>query len=152
MSNKEAQVNGRSEYVQGVERNTVQKMQVLHDHNILVHEFEMPKDRVTSDSYKVVIHPDRVPRGEHERRFVTPNPNEIAAVVVTNLKELDNRASDQSESSIALTDSRDYCGGRRDGTLRDRIIVDSCRLMGRSVRVPVTEEKAMKFTITLIET
>ncbi|GFX46483.1 uncharacterized protein TNCV_4549221 [Trichonephila clavipes] len=35
----------------------------------------------TSDKYNVVIHPDRVPRGEHERRFNTPNTNEIAAVV-----------------------------------------------------------------------
>ncbi|GFU05481.1 helitron_like_N domain-containing protein [Trichonephila clavipes] len=55
MGDKEAQVNRRSEYVQGVERNTVQKIQVLHDHNILVHEFKMAKDRVTSDNYKVVM-------------------------------------------------------------------------------------------------
>ncbi|GFX58834.1 ATP-dependent DNA helicase [Trichonephila clavipes] len=87
MGDKEAQVNMRSEYVQGVERNTVQKIQqqyiVLRDHNILVHEFKMAKDRVTSDNYKVVIHPDRVPRGEYERRFNAPTTNEIAAVVVS---------------------------------------------------------------------
>ena len=36
---EEAQVDRRSEYVPGVERNTVQKLQrVPHDHNILVHE------------------------------------------------------------------------------------------------------------------
>ncbi|GFV54590.1 helitron_like_N domain-containing protein [Trichonephila clavipes] len=49
------QVFRRSEYVQGVERNTVRKIQVLHDHNILVHEFKMAKNRVTSDNYKVVM-------------------------------------------------------------------------------------------------
>ncbi|GBP93511.1 hypothetical protein EVAR_98263_1 [Eumeta japonica] len=38
----------------------------------------MAKDRVT-DNYKVVIHPDRVPRGEHERRFNARPQNEIAA-------------------------------------------------------------------------
>ncbi|GFV15102.1 helitron_like_N domain-containing protein [Trichonephila clavipes] len=43
----------------------------------------MAKDRVTSDNYKVVIHPDRVPRGEYERRFNAPTTNEIAAVVVS---------------------------------------------------------------------
>ncbi|GFU85922.1 helitron_like_N domain-containing protein [Trichonephila clavipes] len=32
---------------------------------------------------KVVIHPDRVPHGEHERRFNAPTANEIAAVVVS---------------------------------------------------------------------
>ncbi|GFS49748.1 helitron_like_N domain-containing protein [Trichonephila clavipes] len=83
MFDKEAQVNRRSVYVQGVERNTAQKIQVLHDHNILVHEFKMAKDRVTSDNYKVVIHPDRVPCGEYERRFNAPTTNEIAAVVVS---------------------------------------------------------------------
>ncbi|GFY15427.1 helitron_like_N domain-containing protein [Trichonephila clavipes] len=56
MGDKEAQVNRRSEYVQ---------------------------DRVASDNYKVVIHPDRVPRGEYERRFNAPTTNEIAAVVVS---------------------------------------------------------------------
>ncbi|GFT80995.1 ATP-dependent DNA helicase [Trichonephila clavipes] len=43
----------------------------------------MAKDRVTSGNYKVVIHPDRVPRGEYERRFNAPTTNEIAAVVVS---------------------------------------------------------------------
>ncbi|GFY19086.1 helitron_like_N domain-containing protein [Trichonephila clavipes] len=72
MCYKEAQVSRCSEYVQGVERNTVKKIQVLHDHNILVHEFKMPKDRVTSETYKVVIHPDRA-----------STTNEIAVVVVS---------------------------------------------------------------------
>ncbi|GFY16363.1 uncharacterized protein TNCV_2350071 [Trichonephila clavipes] len=43
----------------------------------------MAKDRVTSDNYKVVIHPDHVPRGEYERRFNAPTTNEITAVVVS---------------------------------------------------------------------
>ncbi|GFS68047.1 helitron_like_N domain-containing protein [Trichonephila clavipes] len=83
MGDKEAQVNRCSEYVQGMERNTVKKTQVLHNHNILVHEFKMAKDRVPSDNYMVVIHPDRLPCGEHERHFNTPNTNEIAAVVAS---------------------------------------------------------------------
>lgn len=32
-------------------------------------------------SCKVVIHPDRVPRGQHERRYNAPTTNDIAAVV-----------------------------------------------------------------------
>ncbi|GFW72728.1 helitron_like_N domain-containing protein [Trichonephila clavipes] len=83
MDDKEAQVNRSSEYVQDVERNTIQRIQVLNDHNILVNEFKMANDRVTSDNYKVVIHPDCVSRGEYERRFNVPTINEIAAVVVS---------------------------------------------------------------------
>ncbi|GFX32514.1 helitron_like_N domain-containing protein [Trichonephila clavipes] len=80
MGDKEAQVNKRTEYVQGMERNTVKKIQVLHDHNILVYEFKMAKDRVISDNYKIVMHPDR---GEYERRFNAPTTNEIVAVVAS---------------------------------------------------------------------
>lgn len=72
MGDEEAKVNRRSEYIQGVERNTIQKIQVLYDHDILAHEFKMAEDGVTSDNYKVVIHPDRVPLSEHERRFNAP--------------------------------------------------------------------------------
>lgn len=84
MGDEEAQVDRRSEYVPGVERNTVKKIQkVLHDHNVLVHEFKMAKVRVIGNNHKVVIHPGRVSRGEHERRFNAPAANEIAAVVVS---------------------------------------------------------------------
>ncbi|GFX61179.1 helitron_like_N domain-containing protein [Trichonephila clavipes] len=83
MGDKEVLVNRRSVYVQGMERNTAKKYNVLHDHNILVHEFKMAKDRVTSHNYEIVIHLDRVPHGEHERHFIAPTTNEIAAVVVS---------------------------------------------------------------------
>ncbi|GFS62270.1 ATP-dependent DNA helicase [Trichonephila clavipes] len=84
MGVKEDQVNRRYEYIQGVERNTVKKIQeVLHDHNILVHEFKMAKYSMTSDNYKVVMQPDCVPRSEYERRFNAPTTNETAAVVVS---------------------------------------------------------------------
>ncbi|GFX95212.1 helitron_like_N domain-containing protein [Trichonephila clavipes] len=43
----------------------------------------MAKHVVTSDNYKVVIHPDRVPRGECKRRFNTPTTKEIAVIVVS---------------------------------------------------------------------
>ncbi|GBP65460.1 hypothetical protein EVAR_36712_1 [Eumeta japonica] len=84
MGDEEAQVDRRSEYVPGVERNTVQKIQkVLHDHNVLVHEYKMAKYRVTSDNYKVVIHANRIPHGEYEKRFNAPTTNEIDAVLVS---------------------------------------------------------------------
>ncbi|GFX00657.1 uncharacterized protein TNCV_2236641 [Trichonephila clavipes] len=43
----------------------------------------MAKDRVTSDNYMVVIHPDRAPRGEYKRRFNAPTTKELAAVEVS---------------------------------------------------------------------
>ncbi|GFU65246.1 uncharacterized protein TNCV_2134511 [Trichonephila clavipes] len=61
----------------------------------------MAKDRVTRDNYKIVIHPDRVLRGEYERRFNAPTTNEIAAVVV----------------SSELTASRDIITQAHDGRL-----------------------------------
>ncbi|GFT92960.1 helitron_like_N domain-containing protein [Trichonephila clavipes] len=115
MGDKEAQVNWRSEYVQGVERNTVQKIQqVLHNHNILVHEFEMAKDRVTSDNYKVVIHPDRVPRGEYERRFKAPTTNKIVS-------------SERTVSRDIVIQAHDGCLTRVLGTHIDFMTLSSTR-------------------------
>ncbi|GFY20441.1 helitron_like_N domain-containing protein [Trichonephila clavipes] len=96
-NDKEEQVNRLYEYVQGLERDTAQKIQqVLHDQNILVHEFKMANDRVTIDNYKVVIHPDRVPRGEYETRFNSPTTNEIAAVVVSSERTASRHISIQA--------------------------------------------------------
>lgn len=67
IGDEEAQIERRTECVQSVDKNIVKKLQrVFHDHNILVHEFKTARDRMINDNnFKVVIHPDRVPRGQH---------------------------------------------------------------------------------------
>jgi len=87
MGDDNAEIDRRVEFMQDVDRTIVQKIQhVLHEHNILVREFKTAREKIIRDNthLKVVIHPDRVPRGQHERQFNAPTTNEIAAVIVSN--------------------------------------------------------------------
>ncbi|KAI8419999.1 hypothetical protein MSG28_008599 [Choristoneura fumiferana] len=82
MGDAEAETDRRCRIIQGLERATVLKIQkVLHDHNVLVHEFQIALENMPDENCKVVIHADRVPSGQHARRYNAPAVAEIAAVV-----------------------------------------------------------------------
>lgn len=82
MGDEELEANRRCQFIQGVERETVMKIQTyLHEHNILVNTFKTALENIPEENYKVVIHADKTPRGEHERRYNAPLINEIAAVI-----------------------------------------------------------------------
>ncbi|CAK1595523.1 unnamed protein product [Parnassius mnemosyne] len=82
MGDEEIKVDRRCQFIQGVERDTVFKIQrFLHERNILVKTFKTALENLPEEDYKVVIHADRTPRGEHERRYNAPLINEIAAVI-----------------------------------------------------------------------
>ncbi|GFV76066.1 uncharacterized protein TNCV_1456631 [Trichonephila clavipes] len=53
---------------------------MLHSHNVLLKIFKSAIDNWPYN-YKVVIHADRTPRGEHARRYNAPMVNEVAALV-----------------------------------------------------------------------
>ncbi|XP_045536286.1 uncharacterized protein LOC106720810 [Papilio machaon] len=82
MGDENSEVDRRCQNIQGVERDIVLKIQrMLHDHNILINTFKTALERMPEEEYKLVIHPDRKPSGEHERRYNAPLINEVAAVV-----------------------------------------------------------------------
>ncbi|GFV46445.1 uncharacterized protein TNCV_3233341 [Trichonephila clavipes] len=79
MGDEQNEVNRRCQYIEGVERETVLKIQqMLHSHNVLLKIFKSAIDNWPSANYKVVIHADRTPSGEHERRYNAPMVNEVA--------------------------------------------------------------------------
>lgn len=85
MGDEEAQTDRRYQIMQGVQRETVAKIQrVLHDHNRLIHTFKTALESMPNENYKVVIHADRTPQGQHERRYNAPTVNEVAAVIAGN--------------------------------------------------------------------
>ena len=57
----------------------LQKM--LHEINI-VRSFKTALEQAPSEDMRVVIHADRTPAGEHERRYNTPQVNEVAIVII----------------------------------------------------------------------
>ncbi|GFX06763.1 ATP-dependent DNA helicase [Trichonephila clavipes] len=106
MDDEQNEVNRRCQYIE-VERETVLKIQqMLHSHNVLLKIFKSAIDNWSSDSYKVVIHADRTPRGEHERRYNAPMVNEVAVLVTgepCSPRNLVLRAHDNTLQRIADT-------------------------------------------------
>lgn len=82
MGDENSEVDRRCQNIQGVERDTVLKIQrMLHDNKILIKTFTTALERMPDEDYKLVMHPDRRPSSEHERRYNAPIINEVAAVV-----------------------------------------------------------------------
>ncbi|GBO33219.1 hypothetical protein AVEN_153321-1, partial [Araneus ventricosus] len=82
MGDENTELNQRCQNIQGVERDTVLKLQrMLHEHNHLINTFKTVLERMPGEDYKLVIHPDRTPSREHERRYNAPLINEVAALV-----------------------------------------------------------------------
>ena len=58
----------------------LQKM--LHETNNIVRSFKTALEQAPSEDMRVVIHADRTPAGEHERRYNAPQVNEVAIVII----------------------------------------------------------------------
>lgn len=54
----------------------------LTENNQLIRLFKQVSDRLENDSYMIVIKADKVPVGEHARRFNAPTVNEVGIVMV----------------------------------------------------------------------
>ena len=65
-----------------VENATVLKIwRMLHEHNRHIINFKTALERLPGEDYKLIMHPDRTPNGQHERRYNAPLINEVAAMV-----------------------------------------------------------------------
>lgn len=83
MGDEDNEADRRRQNIQGVEKETVLKIQrMLHEQNRLINTFKTALERLPGEEYKLVMHPDRTPSGEHERRYNTPLINEVAAMVL----------------------------------------------------------------------
>lgn len=77
-------MNRRQSNVRNTDRDVILNLQrMLHEHNPYVKMFKTALERMPTNDYKVVIHGDRTPAGEHDRRYNAPNVNEVA-VIITN--------------------------------------------------------------------
>lgn len=85
MCDENAQAERRCEVIPGVQSSIINDLQRLfQEHNQLVRSFRMAVENMPNESYKIVIHSDRTPCGEHERRYNAPVVNEVAALIVGN--------------------------------------------------------------------
>lgn len=83
MGDDEKETNQRCSINQGMKREIISNLQSLfHEHNHLIKLFKIALDQMPANEYQVVIKADKVPYGEHERRYNAPTINEVAVVMV----------------------------------------------------------------------
>lgn len=83
MGDTNVETDRRCNISSNLKRDIVQCLQnMLHDENELVRLFQTALDRMPSDEYSIVINADKVPPGQHTRRFNVPTIDEVAIVIV----------------------------------------------------------------------
>ncbi|KAF8787458.1 Minor histocompatibility antigen H13 like protein [Argiope bruennichi] len=77
VADKEQQVEQRCRNVRDLKPGIVSQLQeILHRHNSYVRSFKCAMEKITPEM-KIVIHADKVPSGEHERKFNAPTISEV---------------------------------------------------------------------------
>lgn len=83
MGNQNDEINTRCAIGSNIRREIVSELRdMFHEHNELIRLFKIALDRMPSDDYKLIIRPDKMPHGEHPRRFNAPVIDEVAVVIV----------------------------------------------------------------------
>ncbi|XP_036341751.1 uncharacterized protein LOC118751090, partial [Rhagoletis pomonella] len=81
--NDALEVDKRCAISSGIRREIISSLQAMfHEQNNLIRLFKTALDQMPSDDYSVVIRADKVPDGEHERRFNAPVTGDVAIVIV----------------------------------------------------------------------
>lgn len=81
VANKEYQTEQRCRKVLNVDPQIVKQLQeMFHEVNSYVRSFKCAMEKMTPEM-KIVIHADKIPVGEHERRFNAPISSEVAVVL-----------------------------------------------------------------------
>ena len=77
-----AQAERRGQVIPGTRLPIIQSIQdMLHQNNHLVRSFKYAFENPPAREFDIVINPDKVPAGEHHRRFNAPVVSEVAAVI-----------------------------------------------------------------------
>ncbi|KFM61915.1 hypothetical protein X975_01480, partial [Stegodyphus mimosarum] len=107
MGQEENEVSHLCQHIDGVEGDIVLKIQrMLHDHSVLINTLKTATENWPQDDYKVVIHADRTPRGEHERHYNAPTIKEVAVLVTGDpccLRDIVLRAHNNTLTCVADT-------------------------------------------------
>ena len=82
ISDPHEQALHRCNIIPGTRENIVESLQELFlSTNDLIKDFIQARENPPADEFDVVIHADKVPIGEHPRRFNAPSVTEVAAVI-----------------------------------------------------------------------
>ncbi|UYV73419.1 hypothetical protein LAZ67_10003111 [Cordylochernes scorpioides] len=85
IDNYESQVTARCNITANLNRDLVRSLQdLLHAHNHYIQSFKAALETLPQNhaDYRVIIHSDKLPPEEHERRYNAPMTNEVALLMV----------------------------------------------------------------------
>ncbi|XP_049310614.1 uncharacterized protein LOC125778131 isoform X2 [Bactrocera dorsalis] len=83
IGNETDQLNQQCKIATGTRREIVLNLQrFLNEHNELIRLFKIALDRMPSDNHRIVFRADKMPMGQHARRFNAPTIDEVAIVIV----------------------------------------------------------------------
>ncbi|XP_008482471.2 uncharacterized protein LOC103519163 [Diaphorina citri] len=84
VGNEEREMSLRCQHYPGVKPGLISQLQkMLHDNNPYIKDFKTAMENVSEgEEFKVVIHAERKPAGEHRGRFNAPTATEVALVIV----------------------------------------------------------------------
>ena len=88
IGNEEDELERRCVLNQNLRKTIILKLQrMLHGTNLLIKEFKIALEyfqQRNNANYNVIINADRVPHGEHQRRFNRPTTDEVAVIISGN--------------------------------------------------------------------
>ncbi|UYV69179.1 hypothetical protein LAZ67_6002663 [Cordylochernes scorpioides] len=90
IDNYESQVTARCNITANLNRDLVRSLQdLLHAHNHYIQSFKAALETLPQNhaDYRVIIHSDKLPPEEHERRYNAPMTNEVALLMILKLAE-----------------------------------------------------------------
>jgi len=71
-------MNWRCELIPGTKQTIVISLRrFFHEHNSLINVFNTAIDGMPTDEYKIVIHTDKLPYDDYNRRYNLPTVNEV---------------------------------------------------------------------------
>lgn len=92
MSNNENELDQRCANFTNINPEIVRNLQnFFHTHNHLIHLFKYAMEFMPTDDYKIIIKADKVPVGDHKKRYSVPNKSDIAIVMTdgeTNARDI----------------------------------------------------------------
>lgn len=82
MRNNE-EINQRCAINENLNQDIIVNLQkFFHKHNSLINLFKYALELMPTNEYKLILKADKVPKGDHYKRYSVPNKNDIAIIMV----------------------------------------------------------------------
>ena len=83
MGEHSKEINQECVIMPDIRKEIVEQLQhLLYEHNRYISFFKTALEKMPNDEYKIIIHADKTPKGDHRGRFNAPTTDEVAVIMV----------------------------------------------------------------------